>query len=111
MILGSHIRDRAYRLRNRSRLANAAGLDDNIIELARGRDFGKLLHQIHLKRAAYAAILKSHKVALVFFAYHTALLDERRVDIHLADIIDNHCKAYALPVGENTVEKSCLATA
>ena len=55
----------------------------------------ELLDEIHLERAANTAILQRYQ-ALVLLTYHPALLDQFRIDIYLADIIDNNGKSNPL---------------
>ncbi len=65
--------------------------------------------EVHFQRAAYAAILESHKVAVVFSADHTALLDKRCVDIYLAYIVDDNGEFDSFLVSEYMVEQSRFA--
>ena len=74
-------------------------------------DVHQLAHQVHLQRAADAAVLQRHQVALVGAAHYTALLYERGVDVNLAQVVDDYGKAYAAAVVEDTVEQSGLAAA
>ena len=61
--------------------ADAAGFDNDIVETFHPHDFAYLL----------------------FLAHDAALLDEVRVNVYLAYVIDDNCESDALFVGENMV--------
>ncbi len=105
------LRNGAYSLRDRSRLAHPAGFDYYVVETARGGKSGKLFGQVHLQRAAYAAVLQSHKVVLPRAAYHAAAAYERSVDVDFADVIDYYRKTYASLIGKDAVEQGGFAAA
>ena len=65
-------------------------------------DFAYLLYQVRFQRAADAAVLKRNE-AFVFLAHDAALLDEVRVNVYLAYVIDDNCESDALFIGENMV--------
>ena len=109
-VLRAELRYGAYSLGDRSRLADAAGLDHYVIEAVLAGDFIQLLHQVHLERAAYAAVLQRHQ-GLVFLAHDTALFDEGSVDIYGAEIVHNHGELDTLVVGQDTVQEGCFAAA
>ena len=92
-------------------LADAAGLDDDIVELVVGGKLGELLDEVGAQRAADASVLEGHQVVLVAAAHDAALLDELGVDVHFAQVIDNHGKAYVAFVGEDAVQQRRLAAA
>ena len=72
-----------------------------------------LLDEIISECAAYTSVLEGHKVAraIVVLPYHAAFLNQRGINVDFADIVDNHCKAYAAFIGENPVEQCGFATA
>ncbi len=109
--LGPHQpRDGADGLGNGGRLADAAGLDHDIVEALEIHDVLQLLHEIHLEGAAYTAILQCHE-AVVVFTHNAALLDERGVDVDLANVVDDDGKFYSLLVAQDAVDKGGLAAA
>ena len=71
-------------------------------------DVVELLYQIHLERAADAAVLQCHK-ALVAFAHYATLLNQRSVDIHFTYVVYNHSKLDSLLIAKDTIEQSGLA--
>ena len=89
-------------------LADAAGLDDDVVELLRLDQIRQLVHQIHFQRAAYTSVLERHK-AVVFLSHHPTLLDEGGIDVHLSYVIDYHRKLNAFAVRQNMVHQSCLS--
>ena len=97
-------------LRNRSWLADAAGLDDDIVKAAHGHDVLQLLHQVHLQRAADAAVLQCHQ-RIVALAHDAALLDELSVDVHLANVVHDDGKLHALLVLQYAVQQGGLSAA
>ena len=54
-----------------------------------------LLDQVGPQRAADASILERHQ-ALVFLAYYASLLDQVGIDVHLANVVDDHSELDAL---------------
>ena len=107
-ILRSHRGDGADGLCDWGGLADAACLDDDVVEAPHLYDFAYLLDQVHLERAADAAILQSHE-AVVLLVDHSALLYEVGVDVYLTDIVDDDGKLDALLIGENFVDQCGLA--
>ena len=95
---------------DRTRLANAGRLDQDIVKALGARQLDDLLHQIDLERAADAAVLQRNEV-VVLLCHRAALGDQRRVDIDLADVVDDDRYLVALLVGENMVENSGFACA
>jgi len=85
-------------------LADAACLDDDIVETSHLQDVGQLFHQIHLQRAADAPVLQGDE-AVVFFPYHAPLLDQVGIDVHFADIVDDDCEFDAFFVGQNAIDQ------
>ena len=103
-------RNRADGLGDGLRFADAARLDDDIVEsLARG-DLAELLDQVGLQRAADTAVLEGHQT-VVLLAHHTALLNEVSIDIDFSQIIDNHRKADAFAIVQDLVDQGGLAAA
>ena len=82
--------------------ADAAGFDNDIVETLHPHDFAYLLYQVRFQRAADATVLKRNE-AFVFLAHDAALLNEVRVNVYLAYVIDDNCESDALFIGENMV--------
>ena len=95
---------------NWGRLANAAGLNHNIVEALLADDVAQLFDQIHLQRATNATILQSHE-AFLLLSDDATFLDEVGIDIHLADVVDDNRELDATLVGEYSVQKSCFSAA
>ena len=102
-VLRTESRNRADGLCDRRRLADAACLNDNVVELLHVDDFLELFHEVHLQRTADASVLQSHE-RVVFLSYHASLFYEGSIDVHLADIVDDDCKLDAFLVSQNLVE-------
>ena len=64
----------------------------------------QLIDEIGLKRAADTAVLQRHE-RIILLRHYSALLNERSINIHFADIIDDNGKANTFVVGKNTVQK------
>ena len=88
-------------------LADARGLDDDVVELTRVGDAGELASEVVGEGAADAAV--GHRDELVGLG-ETTLLDEVGVDVDLADVVDDDGRANALVVGEDAVEQRRLAS-
>ena len=91
-----------------TRLTDAAGLDDDIVEEVLRHQSAELVYQIRLQGATDTSVLQRHE-AVVLLVDHPTLFDERGIDVHFADIIDDDGKLDSLLVGENPVEKRCLS--
>ena len=89
---------RADGLRDRSRFANTAGFDYDIIKALHGEQLVELLHKIHLQSATNTAVLQGNE-AVIFLIYNAALLNEFGVDIHFSNIVYYHCKTNTFLVG------------
>ena len=109
--VAGHLRDGAQGLGYRGGLADAARLNDDVVEVAAVDQLHHLFDEVHLEGAADAAVLQGDQVARVVLPNDAAFLDERGVDVHLADVVDDDGEAYAAPVGEYAVEEGCLAAA
>ena len=68
----------------------------------------ELLDKVHLERAADTTVLKGDE-RIVLLGNHPALLNERGIDIHFTDIVDDDRKTNAFLVRQDAVEKCCLA--
>ena len=68
----------------------------------------QLGNKVHLEGTAYTAVLQSDK-RVVGLRHYSALLVERGIDIHFADIIDNNGKANTFPVGKDAVQQGCFS--
>ena len=104
----SHSGHLANRLGDGLWLANAAGFDDDVVELLEGDDVVELLHQVHLERATDASVLKGDQ-AVVLTPNDATLLDEVGIDVDLAYVVDYHGETDAATVREDSVEEGCLA--
>ena len=67
-----------------------------------------MLHEIHLQRAADAAVLKGHE-AVVGLADDTPFTNQIGIDVDLADIVHDHGKPDSFAIVEYAVEQRCLA--
>ena len=94
-------------LRDGRRLADAARLDGDVVEALHAGDFLQLRHEVHLQRAADAAVLQGHE-AVVRLPHDAALLDQVRVDIHFAQVIDDHRELDAATVRQDPVQERRL---
>ena len=97
-------------LRYGCRLADAAGLDDYIVETLTLYDVAHLLYEIHLERAADTTILECYE-RIVLLVDDSTLLYEVSVDVDLADVVDDYGKSDAAVVVEYAVEQGSLAAA
>ena len=107
-ILLAHVGDRTYGAGNGLRLADAARLDDDVVELLHRDDVPELLHQVHLERTADTAVLQRHE-AVVTLAHHTVFLYEVGVNVHFADVVYDDGELYTLAVGKYPVDESRLS--
>ena len=105
-----HLRIGGDGLRDGGGLADAAGLDDDVVELAEVDEVVELLHEVHLQRAADAPVRQGHQ-AVVGLAYHASLLDEVGVDVHLAYVVHDDGEANAFLVIQDAVEQCGLSAA
>ena len=87
-------------------LADAGGLDDDVVEVAGVCQAGELVSQVVGKGAADAAVGERDKVV---GGRKAAILDEAGVDVDLADVVDDDGRADAAVVGQNVVEQRGLA--
>ena len=99
----AHRRDGADGLGDGAWLTDAAGLYHDIVEALHGGDVHELLHEVHLQRAADAAVLQGHQ-AVVLLVDDASLLNECCVDVHLADVVDNHGKLDAFLVCQDAIQ-------
>ena len=109
-VLGLHAGDGLDGLGNGAGLADAAGLNHDVVKTVQRDDLMQLLHKVHLEGAAYAAVLQGYQ-AVIIHAYHAALLYEAGIDIDFTYIVYNYRELYALAVGQNPVQKGCLTAA
>ena len=70
----------------------------------------ELLHEVHLQRAADAAVLQCDE-AVVFLAHDPAFLYQGGVDVDFAEVIDDHGELDSFSVGEYAVQQSGLSAA
>ena len=84
-------------------LADARGLDDDVVELTGVDDVVELLDEVGLERAADAAVLQGHE-RVVALSDDAALLNEVGVDVHLTDVVDDDGELDAFFVSQNAVE-------
>ena len=90
---------------DRNRFANAAGFNQNVVELVHFQKFGNLFQKVGLQGAANAAVRQRHHLAGVFFSNVSALFDERLVDVHFTDVVHDDGDMVTLLVVENKIEK------
>ena len=95
--LGHHLRHGLDGLCNGTGFADAAGLDDDVVERMLGDNLVELGNEVHLQRTADAAVLKCHK-RIVVLANDASLGNEVGIDVHLADVVDNDGKTDAAAV-------------
>ncbi len=93
---------------DRGWFADAACLDDDIIELLHVYDFFELFDEIHLQCAADASVLQSHE-RVVLLSHNATFLDECCVDVDFSDVIDDNCELDAFLIGQDSVKQCCLA--
>ena len=101
-ILRTECHHRTDSLCDRCGFADAARLDDDIVEALHVNDVAQLVDKVHLQRAADAAVLQSHQT-VVLLVHHSTLLDEVGVDVHLADIVHDNGELNAFLVGKDTI--------
>ena len=89
-------------------LADARGLDDDVVEVAGVSDVLELLCEVACERAADAAVGERDEVVSLREA---AVLDEAGVDVDLADVVDDDGCADSLVVAEDVVQERGLAGA
>ena len=94
----------------RIRLADSAGLDDDVVEPFHAHQFIDLLDEIGLQGAADASVLQGHQT-VVLFADDPSFLDEVRIDIHFSDIIDDDGEFNSFPVCKYMVYQGGLSAA
>ena len=92
---------------NGNRFADARCLDDDVVVLARVRDVGQLVCQVIGKRAAQTSIREWNEVAI--HLGEPVRIDQRRIDVHLADVVHDDRSADAFLVCEDVVQKGGLA--
>jgi hypothetical protein len=109
-IFGIHTGDGFDGLGYGTWLANAAGLDDDIVKAVQGNDLVQLLHKVHLEGAADATVLQGYQTVIIH-ANYASLLNEAGVDVYLTYIVYYYRELNALAVGQDSVEKGCLTAA
>ena len=72
-------------------LADAAGLDDDVVEALKGDDVLQLFDEIHLQRTTDATVLQGYET-VVLLVDDTALLDEGGIDVDFSDVVDDDGK-------------------
>ena len=103
----SHARDGADGLRNRFRLADTAGFDDDVVEAVHLQDIVQLFHQVHLQGAADASVLERYQ-AVVFLAHDASFLDKVGIDVHFTDVVHDDGELDAPFVGKDVVYQGCF---
>ena len=98
-----HRGDRADGLCDRTRFADAAGLDDDIVEALHLDNVLQLLDEVHFQCAADASVLQSHQ-RVVLLVDDATLLNQRCVNVHLTDIIHDNGKLDTFLVGKDTIQ-------
>ena len=106
----TQLRDGADGLGDRGRLADAARLNHDIVELLHLDDVAELLHQVHFQRAADAPVLKGHQT-VVLATHDAAFLYQVGVYVHLADVVHDHGEFNSSTVRQDTVQQRRLSAA
>ncbi len=107
-----HSRHRADGLGYGGWLADAARLDDDVVKPARPGQLRELVDEVGLQGAADTSILQGNEVSVILLLpYHAPFLDKRRVNVDLADIVDNHRETYSFLIAQYPVEQGGLAAA
>ena len=106
----TQLRDGADGLGDRGRLADAARLNHDIVELLHLDDVAELLHQVHFQRAADAPVLKGHQT-VVLATHDAAFLYQVGVYVHLADVVHDHGEFNSSTVRQDTVQQRRLTAA
>ena len=96
-------------LRDRERLGNAGGLDQEVVEAPFLREAAHLFQQIITQRAADAAIAHFNEFFLRAAQLRPALANKLGINIHLAHVIHDHRHAQSLTVVEHMIEQRCLS--
>ena len=109
-VFEAHRGDGADGLRDGSGFADAAGLDDDVVETLLTGDVAELFDEIHLQRAADAPVLKGYEV-VVLLGHYPTLLNEVGIDVDFADVVDDDGETDAATVVEDTVQECGLAAA
>ena len=109
-VVRNDLRDRAERLCYRCGLADAGGFDHDVVELLLRGYVVELLNEVHLQRAADASVLQCYE-AVVFLSDHSAFGYQVGIDVHFANVVDDHGKLYSFAVVEDPVEQGSLAAA
>ena len=94
---------------DRHGFADTACLDEDVVELVHLEEFGNLFQEVGLEGAADAAIRKWHYLAGIFLRDVPALLDERLVDVHFADVVHDDGDVVTLLVVEHKVQEGRLS--
>ena len=89
-------------LRDRRGLTDAAGFDDDIVKLLRRSDVVQLLDEVGAERAADAAVLQRYE-RVILLGDDAALLDERSVNVYLAQVVYDDGEPDSLTVLQNAV--------
>ena len=106
----THLRNRTNGLSYRFRFADAARLNNDVIETLHLHKVEYLFYEVHLQCAADTSVLQCHK-AIIFLAYNTTLLNEVGINVNLAYIVYYNRELYSFLVSENMVYQSSLSTA
>ena len=107
-LLRAKLRNAAYGLCNGTGLADAAGFDNDVVELVHLAEFGELRHKVHLEGAADATVLQGHQT-VVGAAHYAALFNQVGVYVHLADVVYDDGEFDSLFIGKDAVQESRLA--
>ena len=90
-------------LRDASRIADTAGFDDDMIRARIQRErFRQRVDETTCKRAAHTTVAQADSGS-------AALRDQRRIDLQIAKVVDQHRNATAFSLREQRVQQSGLA--
>ena len=110
VVVGTQGRNRADGLGDGGGFTYAAGLYDDVVEAVLPGNLVQLLDKVHLESAADAAVLQGHE-RVILLAHDASLLYQGCVDVHRAQVVDDHGELDAFGVGENAVNEGCLTAA
>ena len=101
--VGSHLGYRADGLCDGAGFADAAGLDDDIVEALHLDDILQLAHKVHLQCTADATVLQGDKT-IVLLVDDTTFFNEVGIDVHLADVVHDNGKLDAALIRQDSVQ-------
>ena len=110
-VLGIFLTDHRDGLGDRDRLTDSGSLDNNVIVLSGIGQIRQLLRQIILQRAADTAVGQWNQVFILPGGDAAAFLDQIRVDVDFADVIDDDGRPDAFLIRQNMIQQRGFACA